>query len=82
MKEKELRKELETLRAQKRSISGRKKTPNYKTPDWTHVVFKNPDGVFYAVSQRVINTGYSPKDGSVVATDEERFEFYARLVEG
>lgn len=83
MNEKELRSELSSLRAKKkRSPFGRKNTPDFRTPDWTHVVFKNPDGVFYAVSQRVINTGYVPKDGSVVASDEERFEFYLTLING
>lgn len=54
----------------------------YETPDWNHTVYKHPTGAFYAVSERVINSGFVPQDGSIVSSPEERFEFYSKMING
>lgn len=53
----------------------------YETIDWSHVVFKNAEGIFYAVSPRVINAGYDPEEGTSVATEEERYNFYLSVIQ-
>lgn len=78
---------VKVVEAVKKPASVKKVSPvpqlpiNTETPGWEHTVFKNVDGVFYAVSPRVINEGYVPQDGTTIATDLERFEFYRKMVE-
>lgn len=37
--------------------------------------FKTPDGFIYGVSQRIIDAGYNPIDGSVEASGDEIYHF-------
>lgn len=47
--------------------------------DFDHIVFKNQDGVFYGVSQRVIDLGYQPPEGTVKATKKETTAFLKKV---
>lgn len=46
-----------------------------------HTVFKTVDGAFYAVSQRAIDMGYKPNKDVVIATDDERTNFFVGVKE-
>lgn len=53
---------------------------NTENLGWNHTVFKTAEGVFYAVSQRAIDIGYVPPNGTTKATDAEWYEFYKNMV--
>lgn len=43
-----------------------------------YTFFKTPTGAIYGVSSRVMEAGFSPADGAVEATPEERDDFLTR----